>query len=60
MILAISPMGNTVQFIFFTIAILLFISAAIGLKFVGERAALIGLGLAFVFFISWWTTLANL
>jgi hypothetical protein len=60
MVLAISPMGNTAQFIFYTIGILLLISAAVGLKFVGERAALIGLGLAVIFFIPWWTTLANL
>ncbi len=60
MVLAISPMGNTAQFIFYTIGILLLISAAVGLKFVGERAALIGLGLAAIFFITWWGLLANL
>ncbi len=60
MVLAISPMGNTVQFIFYTIGILFFISAAVGVKFVGERAALVGLGLAVIAFITWWSLLAAL
>ena len=60
MVLAISQMSNTVQFIFVTIGVLLFVSAAVGLKFVGERAALVGLGLAVIFFVTWWNLLAVL
>ncbi len=60
MVLAIEPMGNTAQFIFYTVGILVLLSAAVGVKFVGERAAHIGLGLAIIFFVYWWTLLANL
>ncbi len=60
MVLAIGQMGTTPAFIFVPIGLLLLISAAVGLKFVGERAALIGLGLAAIFFITWWNLLAAL
>jgi hypothetical protein len=60
MVLAIGQMGTTPSFIFVTIGLLFLISAAVGLKFVGERAALIGLGLAAIFFITWWNLLAAL
>ena len=53
-------MSNTVQFIFYTIGILFFVSAAVGLKFVGERAALLGIGLAVIAFVTWWSLLAAL
>jgi hypothetical protein len=58
--LALSAMGNTWQFIFVLIGIVCFVAAAVGVKFGGERAALIGLGLAAVFFPAFWDRLAAL
>lgn len=58
--LAIEAMGNTFQFIFYVIAIAAFIGAAVGVKFGGERAALIGVGLAAVTFPGLWDRLAAL
>lgn len=60
MVLGISQMGNTAQFIFTTIGLLLFIGAGVGLKVAGERAALVGLGLAALAFVTWWNLLAVL
>jgi hypothetical protein len=60
MVLGIGQMGTTVTFIFYTIGILLLIAAGVGLKFVGERAALLGLGLAAITFVTWWNLLAAL
>jgi hypothetical protein len=57
---ALDLMGNTWQFVFFTIAIVCFIASAVGIKFGGERAALIGLGLAAAFFPAFWDHLATL
>jgi hypothetical protein len=60
MVLAIDHMGTTVRFIFVLIGIVCFVAAGIGVKFGGERAQLVGLGLAAVFFITFWDLLAEL
>ncbi len=60
MILAIDHMGTTVRFIFVLIAVIAFVAAGVGIKFGGERAALIGLGLAALSFPGLWDLLADL
>jgi hypothetical protein len=59
-VLAIGLMNNTWQFIFYAIALVLFIAAGIGLKPGGERASLIGLGLAMFVVPTFWDRLALL
>ena len=56
--LAISTMSTTVQSIFYVVGVLLFIAAGIGFKPAGDRVHLVGLGLAAVFFVLMWNTLA--
>jgi hypothetical protein len=58
--LAIDTMGTTWRFIFYTIAIVAFIASAVGIKFGGERAALIGFGLFAAFFPVFWDNMALL
>jgi hypothetical protein len=53
-------MGNTWQFIFYTIAIVLFLAGGVGLKPGGERVQLVGLGLFAAFFPIFWDHLALL
>lgn len=60
MILGISPMGNTVQFIFYGVGIALFVLATIGQTIMGAKWALGWLGLAAVFFPVFWDRLAAL
>jgi hypothetical protein len=56
--LAISQMSATVQSIFYIVGVVLFIAAGIGFKPAGDRVHLVGLGLAAVFFVLMWNTLA--
>jgi hypothetical protein len=56
--LAISQMSFTVQSIFYVVGFLLFIGAGIGFKPAGDRVHLVALGLAAVFFVVMWNTLA--
>jgi len=56
--LAISQMSATVQSIFYIVGVVLFIAAGIGFKPAGDRVHLVGLGLAAVFFVVMWNTLA--
>jgi len=58
--LAIGLMSNTWQFIFYAIAIVLFIAGGVGLKPGGERVQLVGLGLAAAFFPEFWNRMALL
>lgn len=58
--LAIDLMGNTWQFIFYAIALVLFIAGGVGLKPGGERVQLVGLGLAAFVFPTFWDRLALL
>jgi hypothetical protein len=58
--LAIELMGNTWQFIFYAIALVLFIAGGIGFKPGGERVQLVGLGLAAFVFPTFWDRLALL
>lgn len=60
MALAIDLMGNTWQFIFYAIALVLFIASGVGIKPGGERASLLGLGLAAFVFPTFWDRLALL
>jgi hypothetical protein len=53
-------MNNTWSFIFIAIGIVLFLAGGIGLKPGGERVQLIGLGLAAVYFPTFWDLLAEL
>jgi len=53
-------MGNTWQFIFYAIALVLFIAGGVGLKPGGERVQLVGLGLAAFIFPDFWDRLALL
>lgn len=55
MILAISPMDPTLQFVFFLIAVICFVLAALG---TGFRLALVPLGLAFFAVPFMWNALA--
>ena len=56
--LAISAMSPTAQSIFYVVGVLLFIGAGIGFKPAGDRVHLVALGLAAVFFVVMWNTLA--
>ena len=58
MALALELMGNTWQFIFYTIAIVLFLAGGVGLKPGGERVQLIGLGLSAFVLPDFWDHLA--
>ena len=58
MLLAISLMSNTATAIFLVVGVVLFIAAGIGFKPAGDRVHLVGLGLAAVFFVLMWNTLA--
>lgn len=60
MALGIELMGNTWQFVFYAIALVLFIAGGVGIKPGGERASLIGLGLAAFVFPTFWDKLALL
>jgi hypothetical protein len=60
MALGIELMGNTWQFVFYTIALVLFIAGGVGIKPGGERASLIGLGLAAFVLPTFWDKLALL
>ena len=58
--LALGLMTNTWHFIFYAIALVLFIAGGVGIKAGGERASLIGLGLAAFVFPIFWDRLALL
>ena len=60
MVLAIETMGNTWQFIWTAIALVLFVAAGIGFKPAGDRIHLVGLGLAAAIFPEFWNRLALL
>jgi len=53
-------MTNTWQFIFYAIALILFLAGGVGLKAGGERAQLVGLGLAAFVFPTFWDHMALL
>jgi hypothetical protein len=59
-VLAIELMGSTWRFIFYAIALVLFIASGVGLKPGGERVSLVGLGLAALTFPLFWDNLATL
>jgi len=59
-VLALGLMNNTWSFIFIAIGIVLFLAGGVGLKPGGERVQLIGLGLAAVYFPTFWDLLAEL
>jgi hypothetical protein len=56
--LAVDLMGATPRFIFYLVAVVLFILAGIGFKPAGDRIHLVGLGLAAAFFPVMWDALA--
>jgi hypothetical protein len=56
--LAVDLMGATPRFIFYLVAVVLFILSGIGFKPVGDRIHLVGLGLAAAFFPVMWDALA--
>jgi hypothetical protein len=56
--LLVDIMGATPRFIFYLVAVILFILAGIGFKPVGDRVHLVGLGLALAFFPVMWDALA--
>jgi hypothetical protein len=56
--LLVDIMGATPRFIFYLVAVILFILAGIGFKPVGDRVHLVGLGLAAAFFPIMWDALA--
>ena len=56
--LAVGIMSETIQFIFYLVAVILFILAGVGFKPVGDRVHLVGLGLAAAFFPVMWNHLA--
>jgi hypothetical protein len=56
--LLVDIMGATPRFIFYLVAVILFILAGIGFKPVGDRVHLVGLGLAAAFFPVMWDALA--
>lgn len=56
--LLVDVMGATPRFIFYLVAVILFILAGIGFKPVGDRVHLVGLGLAAAFFPVMWDALA--
>lgn len=53
-------MTNTWQFVFYTIALVLFVAGGMGIKAGGERVQLVGLGLAAFVFPTFWDHLAAL
>lgn len=55
--LAVSAMSPTVQFVFFLLAVICFVVAALALAAV-ERINLLALGLAFFAFVFMWNALA--
>jgi hypothetical protein len=57
--LAVGAMSATVTFIFYLVAVILFVLAGIGFKPVGDRVHLVGLGLAAAFFPAMWDALAR-
>jgi hypothetical protein len=56
--LAINSMGATPTFIFYLVAVVLFVSGGLGMKPMKEGVNLIGLGLAAAFFVGAWNALA--
>jgi hypothetical protein len=58
--LAIEPMGNTVQFVFYAIALAAFVLAAIALKIGDGKTNLLGVGLAAITVPPFWDRLAGL
>jgi hypothetical protein len=56
--LLVDVMSATPRFIFYLVAVILFILAGIGFKPVGDRVHLVGLGLAAAFFPIMWDALA--
>lgn len=56
--LAVNAMGATPTFIFYLVAVVLFILSGIGFKPAGDRIHLVGLGLAAAFFPVMWNALA--
>jgi len=59
-VLAIDLMSTTFRFIFYAIALVLFLAGGIGLKPGGERVQLVGLGLAAFVVPVFWDNLAGL
>ena len=53
-------MGHTWQFVFYAIALVLFVLSGIGFKPVGDRVHLLGLGLAAITFPQFWDLLSQL
>ncbi|HEV2310311.1 MAG TPA: hypothetical protein VGU73_07295 [Acidimicrobiia bacterium] len=51
-------MSATASAIFYIVGVVLFVAAGIGFKPAGDRVHLVGLGLAAVFFVVAWNTLA--
>jgi len=51
-------MGATARAIFYIIAVILFLLAGVGFKPPGERASLVGLGLAAAVFPMMWDSIA--
>ena len=60
MVLGIDPMGNTVQFIFYAIAIVAFGLAAVGFALHERVSNLVAVGLFAAFFPVFWDHLAAL
>jgi hypothetical protein len=56
--LLVDVMGATPRFIFFLVAVVLFILSGIGFKPAGDRVHLVGLGLAAFVFPFMWDALA--
>jgi hypothetical protein len=59
-ILAIELMGSTWRFVFYAIALVVFIAGGIGIKPGGERVSLVAIGLAMVTVPLFWDNLATL
>ncbi len=59
-ILAIELMGSTWRFVFYAIALIVFIAGGIGIKPGGERVSLVAIGLAMVTVPLFWDNLATL
>jgi hypothetical protein len=60
MLLGIELMGSTWRFVFYAIALVIFIAGGVGIKPGGERVSLVALGLAAVTFPLFWDNLATL
>lgn len=56
--LAISAMGTTAQAIFYSVAVVAFVLAALGQAVFGEKISLVGVGLAAFVFVAAWNTWA--